>query len=249
MAAVLSALQECAFEMKFLIATAYCTLLCTIKWSLRAGLNWNEGKVENILPRANMHPAHGTRLQLVWHHTSNSPSYPECGCHFLSIDFVSVLVLLFFPTCSFRLACDTDQFLYILRQTAMEKSMSQVWEKWKVLFYITSYVVCKLPLVPSVLLTESKPHIRFILQTGALKEKFHFRLSSAWGFLTLEIWGVGDDTFVSPLSESESHATPAVLVHNRTGNCLLCPMWNFVYMIEWKGKCFNIFLPSTLNLT
>lgn len=31
MAAVLSALQECAFEMKFLIATAYCTLLCTIK--------------------------------------------------------------------------------------------------------------------------------------------------------------------------------------------------------------------------
>lgn len=176
--------QECAFEMKLLIAPACCTLLCTIKWSLRAGLNWNESKVENILPRANMHSAHGTRLQLVWHHTSNSPSYPECGCHFLSIDFVSVLVLLCFPTCLFRLACDTDQFLYILRQTAMEKSMSQVWEKWEVLFYITSYVVCKLPLVPLVLLTESKPHIRFILQTGALKEKFHFRLLSAWGFWT-----------------------------------------------------------------
>lgn len=156
--------------MQVLIAPAYCTLLCTIKWSLRAGLNWNGSKVENILPRANMHSAPGTRLQLVWHHTSNSPSHPECECHFLSINFVSVLVLLCFPTCSFRLACHRDQFLYISRQTAMEKSLSQVWEKWKVLFYITSYVVRKLPLVPLVVLTESKPHIRFILQISALRE-------------------------------------------------------------------------------
>lgn len=89
--------QECVFEVKPLIAPACCALLCTIKWSLRAGLNWNESKMENILPRANMHSAHGSRLQLVWHHTSNSPSHPEWGCHFLSINLVSLLVLLCFP--------------------------------------------------------------------------------------------------------------------------------------------------------
>lgn len=177
--------QECVFEVKLLTAPAYCALLCTIKWSLRAGLNWNENKVENNLSRANMHSVHGTRLQLVWHHTSNSPSHPECECYFLSINFVSVLVLLCFPTCSFRLACDADQFLYILRQIAMEKSLSQVWEEWKVLLYFTSYVACKLPLVALFLLTESKPHMRFILQIGALKEKFHCRLPSTQGFWTL----------------------------------------------------------------
>lgn len=181
--------QECVFEVKLLIAPACCALLCTIKCCLRAGLNWNESKVENILPRANMHSAHGTRLQLVWYHTSSSPSHPDCGCHFLSMDFVSVWVLLCFPTCSFRLACDlclwTDQFLCIWRQTAMEKSLSQVWEKWKVLFYITSYIGGKLSLVPLVLLTESKSNIRFILQIHALKETFHCRLPSKCVFWTL----------------------------------------------------------------
>lgn len=36
--------QECVFEVKPLIAPACCALVCTIKWSLRAGLNWNESK-------------------------------------------------------------------------------------------------------------------------------------------------------------------------------------------------------------
>lgn len=123
MVAVLSALQLVP-GMCFWSEAPDCTcLLCksTIKWSLRAGLNWNESEVENILPRANMHSAHGTRLQCVWYHTSNSPSHAECECHFLSVDFVSVLVLLCFPTCSFRLACDKDQFLYILEANSHGK--------------------------------------------------------------------------------------------------------------------------------
>lgn len=42
-----------------------------------------------------------------------SPSRMECVCQFLSINcfFCADLVLLCYPTCSFRLAFNTDQFL------------------------------------------------------------------------------------------------------------------------------------------